>query len=158
MYKDLKIGLVLGVILVIFVALRLATNPNLTTRARLQQSQDANFQSEPSNLILEPDTTAQTDDKSVINEAINLTATSNKTETASETKEQTITEEPIANEPIEKIKTQRFHIIQKGETLSEIAYKYYGSAAKWNKILDANRSVIKDVNKLKPGTKIIIPE
>lgn len=158
MHKDLKIGLVLGVILVIFVALRLATNPNLTTRARLQQSYDANFQSEPSSdLILESDT-IQTDDKSVTNEAINLTATPTKIETTPETKEQTTNKEPIANEPLEKITTQRFHIIQKGETLSEIAYKYYGSAAKWNKILDANRSVIKDVNKLKPGTKIIIPE
>ncbi|MHC4106144.1 MAG: LysM peptidoglycan-binding domain-containing protein [Planctomycetota bacterium] len=58
----------------------------------------------------------------------------------------------------EKIKTQRFHIIQEGETLSEISRTYYDSARKWQKILDANRDVIEDVSKLKPGTKIIIPE
>jgi len=57
-----------------------------------------------------------------------------------------------------KIKTQKFHIIRQGETLSDISYKYYGSANKWQMLLDANRNVIKDVNKLKPGTKIIIPE
>ena len=62
------------------------------------------------------------------------------------------------NERLHKIKSQRFHIVQKGETLSGIAYKYYGSAAKWPKILEANKDLIKDANKLKPGTKIIIPE
>ena len=155
MHKDLKIGLVLGLILVIFVSLRLATNPNLTLRARLQQSHDAASQPEPPNLTPEPET-GQTD--TVTNEAINLSATSTKTETAPEIKEQATPEEPTTNERVTKIKPQRFHIVRKGETLSEIAYKYYGSAAKWNKILDANRSVIKDANKLKPGTKIIIPE
>ena len=58
----------------------------------------------------------------------------------------------------EKIKTQKFHIISEGETLSEISRLYYNSARKWQKILDANKDIIKDVSKLKPGTKIIIPE
>ena len=61
-------------------------------------------------------------------------------------------------EQTEKIKAQKFHIVRKGETLSEISRKYYDSANKWQKILDANRQIIKDVNKLRPGTKIIIPE
>jgi nucleoid-associated protein YgaU len=60
-------------------------------------------------------------------------------------------------EQAEKIKTQKFHIIRQGETLSNISYKYYGSANKWRMILDANRDEIEDVSKLKPGTKIIIP-
>ncbi len=61
-------------------------------------------------------------------------------------------------EQTEKIKTQKFHIIRKGETLSDISHKYYGSANKWRIILDANRDEIEDVSKLKPGTKIISPE
>ena len=61
-------------------------------------------------------------------------------------------------EQTEKIKTQKFHIISKGETLSDISHKYYGSANKWQKILDANQDVIKDANKLRPGIKLIIPE
>lgn len=61
-------------------------------------------------------------------------------------------------EQAKKIKTKKFHIISEGETLSDISYKYYGSANKWRMILEANRKTIKDVNKLKPGTKIIIPE
>ncbi len=61
-------------------------------------------------------------------------------------------------EQTEKIKTQKFHIVRKGETLSEISRKYYDSANKWQKIFDANRDAIEDVSKLKPGTKLIIPD
>ncbi len=61
-------------------------------------------------------------------------------------------------EQTEKIKTQKFHIVREGETLSKISNKYYGSAGKWQKILDANRDTIKDPNKLIPGTKLIIPD
>ena len=72
--------------------------------------------------------------------------------------EQEQTSEHILNEQAENIKTQTFHVVREGETLSDISYRYYGSAGKWRKILDANRGVIKDANRLKPGTKLIIPE
>jgi len=58
----------------------------------------------------------------------------------------------------EKIKTQKFHIVRSGDTLTGIACEYYGSANKLQKILDANRDIIKDANMLRPGTKLIIPE
>jgi len=61
-------------------------------------------------------------------------------------------------EQAEKIKTQKFHIVRKGETLSKISSQYYGSAGKWQKILEANRQTIKDANRLIPGTKLIIPD
>jgi nucleoid-associated protein YgaU len=61
-------------------------------------------------------------------------------------------------EQTEKIKPQKFHIVRKGETLSKISNLYYGSAGKWQKILDSNRKTITDANKIKPGTKIIIPD
>jgi len=55
-------------------------------------------------------------------------------------------------------KAERFHIVGKNETLSEIARQYYGSAGKWQKIYNANRSTINNPNTLRPGTKLIIPE
>ena len=57
-----------------------------------------------------------------------------------------------------KTMTPRFHIVHTGETLSSISYRYYGSASKWQKIRDANRETIKDANRLRPGTKFIIPQ
>jgi len=52
----------------------------------------------------------------------------------------------------------RFHIVHKGDTLSDISRKYYGSANNRQKIFIANQSVIKDPNRLTPGVKLIIPD
>lgn len=49
------------------------------------------------------------------------------------------------------------HTVKAGDSLSSIAKQYYGSAAKWKAIADANKSTLKDPNKLKVGTKLVIP-
>jgi LysM repeat protein len=54
--------------------------------------------------------------------------------------------------------TVRVHIVNSGETLSDISYKYYGSADKWQKILGADGLPVENPGKLIPGTKLIIPE
>ncbi|QLB43491.1 peptidoglycan-binding protein LysM [Mannheimia pernigra] len=51
-----------------------------------------------------------------------------------------------------------FYVIQKGDTLWEIAAKAYGNGAKYNAIVEANKEVIKDENKIFPGQKIRIPK
>jgi nucleoid-associated protein YgaU len=58
----------------------------------------------------------------------------------------------------EKIKTTKFHIVRRDETLSAISQQYYGTPNKWPKIVEANKAVVKDPSKLQPGTKLIIPE
>ena len=50
----------------------------------------------------------------------------------------------------------RVHIVQPKETLSSIAYKYYGTR-NWRKIYEANRERIADPNVIHPGMKLIIP-
>jgi nucleoid-associated protein YgaU len=58
-----------------------------------------------------------------------------------------------------KIKTE--HTVAAGETLSEIALKYYGSAVKdkWMKIYEANKAVIgENPNLIRPGQVLKIPE
>ena len=52
---------------------------------------------------------------------------------------------------------QRDYTIQPGDSLSKIARKYYGNAADWQKIYQANKDKIKDPNMIYPGQKIIIP-
>ena len=61
-------------------------------------------------------------------------------------------------EQAQPIKTQRFYIVHKGDMLSTISQKYYGTTKKVNKIYEANKDVIKDKNRLKPGMKLVIPE
>ncbi|RTZ61684.1 MAG: peptidoglycan-binding protein LysM [Gammaproteobacteria bacterium] len=58
--------------------------------------------------------------------------------------------------PIEE--TTEYYVIEKGDTLWAIASKYYGSGAKYTMIVDANKEVIKDADKIYPGQKIRIPK
>jgi peptidoglycan-associated lipoprotein len=55
-----------------------------------------------------------------------------------------------------KVSTKEY-IVKKGDTLSSIARAEYGKANKWKYLYEINKERIKDPNKLKSGTKIIIP-
>jgi len=49
------------------------------------------------------------------------------------------------------------HLVTKGETLSGISSRYYGTSKRWASIYEANKALITDANDLKPGTKLVIP-
>lgn len=51
-----------------------------------------------------------------------------------------------------------FYVIEKGDTLWEIAEKAYGDGTKYKKIVEVNREVIKNADKIFPGQKIRIPK
>ena len=150
MQKDLKIGMILGLVLVTVAMLWLFVGPGISPRAKVPNLR-SNHQTTPP-----PETPASAKDSDTDTEKNNqLSATDNQSQVL-----ETTNGEPEWKQywQTEKIKPQKFHIIQEGETLSEISREYYDSATKWQKILEANRDVIEDVGKLKPGTKIIIPE
>lgn len=51
-----------------------------------------------------------------------------------------------------------FYVIVSGDTLWKIAEKAYGNGAKYTAIVEANKEVIKDADKIFPGQKIRIPK
>jgi nucleoid-associated protein YgaU len=51
----------------------------------------------------------------------------------------------------------QFYVIERGDTLSAIAKRFYGKASLYPKIFEANREVIKDPDLIFPGQKIRIP-
>jgi len=51
----------------------------------------------------------------------------------------------------------RSYVVREGDTLASISRKFYKSSGRWKKIRDANRSVLDDPTKLKPGTTLTIP-
>jgi len=51
----------------------------------------------------------------------------------------------------------QWHEVQKGETLSKIAQKYYGDPSLYTKIFEANKDSIKDPNLIRIGQKLRIP-
>jgi len=137
MQRDFKIGMVVGLVVAIAAAIWFATRPSLSPRARILRARSNTSPGEPQGNL-------GTASSPVTAEGIDNN------------------QSPIVNnqlyEQAEKIETQRFHIVCDGENLSAISLKYYGSANKWPKILDANRSVVKDPDKITPGTKLIIPD
>jgi nucleoid-associated protein YgaU len=145
MQKDLKIGMILGLVLVTVTMLWFFAGSNLNLKARILNLR-SNRETVPPRETFVPAKSSEVD---TAREENNPLPTTNNQSQEPEWKKY---------RQEEKIKTQRFHIIRDGETLSEISRTYYDSARKWQKILDANRDVIEDVNKIKPGTKIIIPE
>jgi nucleoid-associated protein YgaU len=50
-----------------------------------------------------------------------------------------------------------FYTIQKGDTLSALAKRYYGNAGEYMRIVKANKDIITDPDKIFPGQKIRIP-
>jgi nucleoid-associated protein YgaU len=133
MPKDFKIGMFLGLVLVIGALLWLSTRPSLSARAGI--TVPGNSEAEQEEVIEQLSFESNIPDSRSI-----------ETEIAGNRKTATDVEEP------------RYHTVQNGDTLSGISYQYYGSEHKWQKILDANRDVIQNVNRLRLGVRLIIPE
>jgi len=148
MQKDLKIGLILGLALVITVVLWLATRPSLSPQAEIADIPELPEIVTPQESVPPPEPVVTNEPKPEDNQLPPVAASPPPTPLPDLTQ----------YEQAEKIKTQKFHIVQSGETLSKISSQYYGSAGKWQKILEANRQTIKDANKLTPGMKLIIPD
>lgn len=51
----------------------------------------------------------------------------------------------------------RTYVVRKGDTLQSISKKFYNTTRNWRKIHEANKSTLKDPNKLTIGTKLVIP-
>jgi len=132
MPKDYKIGMLVGLVLVIGAGLTLSLHPSLTIKASIAG---------PGNAGAEPGHIEQPGITPSPANSLPITA-----ETKGEQKEVKIIEGP------------KYHTVRNGETLSGISYQYYGTENKWQKILDANKDAIKDVKNLKPGTRLVIPE
>jgi len=134
MQRDFKIGMLLGLVLAIIGILWLSTRPSLTPAAGMPDSHSvAALQrpaGSPSPVIPDPNAELRA-----------------KRDESRETRDKART-----------INTPRVHIVREDETLSAISQQYYGSANKWRKIFEANRSRLKDPNRISLGTKLIIPD
>lgn len=144
MQRDFKIGLISGLVVVIAAVIWLATRPSLSLgRLRRRRSPPARQSSDPP--AVPPSNSPP------------ITPTATGDPNPHDSNSNGITDWTIYQQP-EKIKTQKFHIVARNQTLSDIADRYYGSATKWKKIYNANKDVIENPDSIRPGTKLIIPE
>ena len=67
-----------------------------------------------------------------------------------------VNDENLLAPPAEE-KTE-FYTVQRGDTLSKIAKRYYGNGAKYPVIFEANKEVIKNPDLIYPGQTLRIPK
>jgi nucleoid-associated protein YgaU len=60
--------------------------------------------------------------------------------------------------PTPKAAATRSYTVKKGDTLSKISQTCYGTSTRWKQIYEANRDRISNINQLKVGTQLVIPE
>ena len=172
MGKDYRVGLIAGLVFVVAALIWVATRPSLSPQARLLKPAVASSGGESS--PARP-AAGSPDERQPPREALPPGLIPAEPE-ASPLDSSTVptpdpipaSTPPIAAEPNapdltiyeqqERIQTTKFHIVRRNETLSAISQQHYGTANKWQKILQANKDVIKDANKITPGTKLIIPD
>jgi nucleoid-associated protein YgaU len=73
---------------------------------------------------------------------------------------QKIAAKPKAKKTKEKIAANvpNAYVIQRGDTLSKISVRCYGTPNRWKAIYEANRDRINNINQLKVGTTLVIPQ
>lgn len=49
------------------------------------------------------------------------------------------------------------YVVKRGDTLSKISLKFYGSSHKWQRIVEANKSILGANNTLRVGMKLTVP-
>ena len=64
---------------------------------------------------------------------------------------------PAPAAPVAAPAGPRTHTVAEGENLSLIAFKYYQSPNKWDKIVAANRGKLKNPDQVRPGMVLVIP-
>lgn len=170
MGKDFRVGLMTGVVLAVVALIWVATRPSLSPRARIAPAGAA-----PSGVEPAGDDSSPWETQDAVRTALGATSELPTPAEAADRQEPQETAQPpegvsaepamppampdlTAHEMSEPIKTTRFHIVRKGETLSAIAQQYYGSSDRWRKIVTANQKAIKDPNRISPGTKLTIPD
>lgn len=164
MGKDFKIGLVCGLVLAVIALVWVASRPSLRPEARMTRSAQALSRETPSSAPAAPimDHTAGSDPAPLsqppASGPVQQKSWSRFISPDTPAAQPPNVPDMTIYERAEKIKTTRFHIVRKDETLSAISQQYYGSPNRWRHILEANQDAIKDANRIRPGTKLIIPE
>ena len=148
MQKDFKIGIIIGVLLVFAALIWLSTLSSVSITSRFRNIQNAQI-----NTIQGITNSSSSSNLAAISPAPSQNLP------AKPVSSQNVQTKPPADNKIIETETapadQRFHIVLRGQTLSDIAKQYYGSASKWTKIKNANPSINPD--KLLPGTRLLIP-
>jgi nucleoid-associated protein YgaU len=159
--KDYKIGLICGLVAAVAAVIWLATRPSLN-------SQTFSVRPAAASASAEKKPPAAPKPTNPISTSSQVSPARPQTTTASEPlrTEPPRVDYPRPSEPVPVAPRQasppapapaRTHVVQNGDTLSSIAQQYYGNPNAWQRIYKANAAVIKNPDRVPPGTKLTIP-
>jgi len=66
--------------------------------------------------------------------------------------------QPVQSSTPQKTEEETIYVVQKGDTLSALAQRFYGKASLYMKIFEANQDVLSNPNLIKIGQKLRIPK
>lgn len=164
MHRDFKIGLIVGLVLLVVAMVWIGTHDSFSPQAKLAREQEISLpESSTSSQVAPPSTRVPPDpfaeqkrlpverDTPIVTKPI-FTAPLPEMERQAD-----ITVTPIA--PPEKEPPElRYHQVEAGQTLSTISKIHYGTTAHWKRILEANSHIISDAHMIRPGMRLVIPE
>jgi len=147
----MKIGMFVGLVLTAVVMVYLGTRPGLSPRARMLRQNNESLQSEqPPQLSAE----SRPADLAPQQRQIPVPQPEQISEPV-QMQPQPVNDSPA--QPVYVEETRKFYIVRKGDTLSKISKMYYGSSDQWYRIYEANRDLLSNPDRLKPGMKLHIP-
>ncbi len=160
MRRDLKIGMLLGVGAVICATVALSLWPGVSVEERMRRNlpdsgslvpfglSDKSIAVKPGNIIIPQDPPAEPVDVRIPHPP------------SDPVKPKPTGVQPSPRpEATEKPKpAQRIHVAAENETLSRISQQYYGTSSRWQAILQANSTVLKAPEQLRPGMRLVIPD
>jgi LysM repeat protein len=65
---------------------------------------------------------------------------------------------PVRSPAPQKTEEETIYVVQKGDTLSALAQRFYGKASQYMKIFEANRDILSNPDLIKIGQKLRIPK
>jgi len=144
MNKDVKMGMLIGLGLVVVVVVAISIWPGGTVGQRHRQA-------EGNGTVVSPPT---------VTRPITPPQASNPVQTPLLVQQQM---QRAAEHVIGQFEQARIdsgpliHVVAEGETLTHIAQQHYGDVKKWQLIAEANKKVLPDVNLIRPGMRLVIP-
>lgn len=148
MSTELKIGVLLGIVVVVGAAIFLVGGEEAEPELEVVLPRGETGETEGVATPGEPEVTRESVEPEAVEEPV-----------VPEVRVVTVPA-PVA-EPVVVEKPEpagpRYHIVRANETLSSISKKYYGQEKHWGVIYKANSQIIKDPDKLTVGWRLRIP-
>lgn len=144
MNKDVKTGMLIGLVLVIAAVIAVSIWPGGRVQERLMQDDGNKGDELPT--------------ESVNRGTPPHESNSDRRTTAVQKEMQRVAAHVIEElEPATIDAGPRIHVVADGETLTHIAQLHYGDVNKVELIADANKNILPNVNRIRPGMRLRIP-